>query len=141
MLTVFSVALFGNQPFPNSQKITLNPWKLWFHVFFLSLRFYVKSMLGILEVQNLQFWHILRFWIWLFMILCTLRILKFTKSKKVRAPKPAKTALFEFLHSPRLISRKIWVIEKSENLHTMLDVTSLVKTLIWLKNVDFSEIV
>ena len=33
---------------------------VWIHNFFLSLRFYVKSFLGNLEVQNLSFEHIVR---------------------------------------------------------------------------------
>ena len=48
---------------------------------FLSPKSYVKSILGILEVQNV--------------------------------------AQIEVLDSPELISRKIWVIEKSENFHTV----------------------
>ena len=36
-----------------------------------------------------------------------------------RAPKMAKTAFLELWHSPKLISRKIWMIEKSWNSHSV----------------------
>ena len=39
--------------------------------------------------------------------------MQFTKSTKFRAPKMAKLAILELLDSPKLISRKIWVTEKS----------------------------
>ena len=48
--------------------------------------------------------------------------LKFTKLTKFRAPKMAKMAkmaVFELLDSPKLISRKIWVVEKPWNFHIM----------------------
>ena len=35
------------------------------------------------------------------------------------APKMAKTSVLELLDSPKLISRKIWMIEKSWNFHTV----------------------
>ena len=50
---------------------------------------------------------------------CTFWKLKFTKSTKFRAPKIAKMAVSELLVSPKLISRNIWVIEKSCNFHTV----------------------
>ena len=46
-------------------------------------------------------------------------MLKFTKSTKFKAPKMAKTAVLELLDSAKLISRKISVIGKSLNVHTV----------------------
>ena len=43
----------------------------------------------------------------------------FTKLTKFRAPEIAKMAVIELLDSLKLISRKIWVTEKSQNLHTV----------------------
>ena len=50
----------------------------------------------------------------LFMKFCTDWRMKFTKLTKFRVPKKAKTAVLELLDSPKLISRKIWVIENHE---------------------------
>ena len=84
---------------------------------FLSLRFYVKSKLGILEVQNLPFLDIQRLWILIFMNFCTFWRLKFTKWTKCTAPKMAKMADFALLESSKLISCKFWMIQKSWNFH------------------------
>ena len=45
--------------------------------------------------------------------------LKLTKLTKFRAPKIAKKVILELLDSPKLISRQIWVAEKSRNFHTV----------------------
>ena len=50
--------------------------------------------------------------------------LKFTKSTKFRAPKLAKTTVLQILDSQKLISRKIWVIGKSWNFHTVKSLCS-----------------
>ena len=42
------------------------------------------------------------------------------KSIKIRASKWVKTAIFELLDSPKLISRKIWVTEKYLDFHIVL---------------------
>ena len=86
---------------------------------FLSFRFYVKSILTFLDVQKKQFLHILRLWILIFMHFCNFWRLKFTKWTKFTAPKMAKTAFFSLLESTKLISPKIWVMEKSWNFHTV----------------------
>ena len=85
---------------------------------FLSLRIHVKSILGgfYVEVQNLPFDHISMLRIVISMNFCTFWMLKSTKLTKVSVPK---MAFFELLDSPKLLSRKIWVIEKSWNFHTV----------------------
>ena len=65
------------------------------------------------------FKHNWRLWILIFMHFCTFWRLKFTKWTKFTAPKMAKTASFALLESTKLISRKIWVIGKSWNFHTV----------------------
>ena len=59
--------------------------------------------------------------VWFLCILCTFwRLKKSTKLTNLRAaPKMAKIAISELLHSSKLISRKIWVTEKSRNFHTV----------------------
>ena len=51
---------------------------------------------------------------------CTFWKLKFIKSTKLRGQKIAKMAILDILESPKLISRKIWVIEKSWNFHIII---------------------
>ena len=75
-------------------------------IIFQSLRFHVKSILGIQEMQNLQLFFI-------FMKFCTFWRLKFIKLTKFWAPKWQKVTVLALLDSQKLISRKIWVIEKS----------------------------
>ena len=79
---------------------------------FLSLRFYVKSILGVLEVQNLPFQNIWRLWILTFVNFCTIN--------KFKATKIVNMAVLELLDSPKLISRKIWMTQKSWYFHTVL---------------------
>ena len=91
-------------------------------MFFPSLRFYVKSILGILEVQNLPFYHIYRLWIWFFVNFLNFslqKVPKFLKKSNFRAFKYVEIADFALLKSPNLISHKIWVVEKLWNFHTM----------------------
>ena len=85
----------------------------------LSFRFYVKSILEILEVQNLPFWHILRLWIFIFYELLHFWEVEIDQINKIRSLKMAKTADFALLESPKLISRKISVVQKSWNFHTL----------------------
>ena len=73
---------------------------------FLSLTFYVKSNLAILGAQNLQFWPLWRT-VHFLKVLEILKIWKFCVTKKV------KETVFETEKMPNLISRKIWVAEKS----------------------------
>ena len=72
------------------------------------------------ESQNLQF-NTLRsseFWdLWLFPLIEGWNLPKWQKSEP---PKMAKITVFQLPNSPKLISRKIWVIEKSWNFHTFL---------------------
>ena len=51
---------------------------------------------------------------------CTFWKVKLTKLTKIRSPKFAKKAVFALQESSKLISRKIWVIEKSWNFHTVI---------------------
>ena len=51
---------------------------------------------------------------------CTFERLIFTKWTKFTAPKMAKTAVFALWESPKLISRKISVIQKYGDFHTVL---------------------
>jgi len=82
-------------------------------------------------LREIKFWNSrsLEFAIWAhlateFWLFMTFWRLKFTKSTKLRAPKMAKMAVLELLKSPKLISRKIWVAEKSWNVHTVLHITT-----------------
>ena len=86
---------------------------------FLSLSCYVESISGILELQNLPFRHILRLWILIFINSCTFWSLQFAKLLIFRAPEMEKMAVLEHLESAILISRKIWVAEKSSNFRTV----------------------
>ena len=54
-------------------------------------------------------------WILIFMKFCSFWRLKFTKVTNFRAPKMAKAAFLDLQNSPKLISRKIWMTEKSWN--------------------------
>ena len=56
----------------------------------------------------------------IFMNFCTIWRLKFTKLTKFTFPKMEKTAFFALLESTKLISRKISVIQKSWNFHTVI---------------------
>ena len=56
---------------------------------------------------------------WFSMIFCTFTRLKFPKFAIFTALKTAKMAVFAFLESSKLISRTIWVAEKSCNFHTV----------------------
>ena len=52
-------------------------------------------------------------WDLIFVKCCTFWRLKFTKWAIYRAPKMEKMAFLKVQHSPKLISRKIWMIAKS----------------------------
>ena len=56
---------------------------------------------------------------WLFFNFCTFWWLKLTKWTKFTTPKMPKMAVFALLESPKLISRKFRVIEKSLLFHTV----------------------
>ena len=86
---------------------------------FLSLRFYVKTILENLEVQNLLFFTHLGALNFDFYEFCTFWRLKSTKLTKLRAPKMAIKAVLELLDSPKLFSRKIWITEKFRNIPTV----------------------
>ena len=77
---------------------------------FLSLRFYVKSKLMNLKSQNLPFFICKgsEFWFCEF--------LHFLKGEIYQNDQ---TAVLEFLDSEKLISRKVWITEKSWNFHTV----------------------
>ena len=77
---------------------------------FLPLRFYVKSKLANLDSHSTisTHWESLNFW--------TFWRLK-TKLTKSKVPK---IAVLEYLVSSKLISRKIWVVEKLWNFHTVM---------------------
>ena len=86
-----------SKPFIFPQCVSVNPTQCENFMILLSLRFYVKSIFRGSRSARL----------------------KFTKLSIFRAPKMAKTAVLKLLHSPKLISRKIWVIVKSWNFHTV----------------------
>ena len=68
-------------------------------------------------MHNLPLQHIYSHWILIFLNFCTFWRLKFPKSTKFGAPKMEKMAILQLGKSPKLISRKIRVIEKSWNFH------------------------
>ena len=89
-------------------------------IIFLSSRFYVKSVfwdsrsanstiLTHLEALNCDFYEFLHF----------LKA-KINQKSKLRISKIVKKAYFALLESSKLISRKISVIQKSSNFHTVL---------------------
>ena len=80
---------------------------MWKFLVFLSLRFYVKSILGILEVQNLPFQQNIK--ALNFDVLRIFALLKAVNYQidKIQSPEIAKVAVLELLHSLKLISRKI----------------------------------
>ena len=68
-----------------------------------------SAILTHLEAPNFDFFNICTFW----------RV-KFTKSTNFREPKTAKTAVLQLPHSPKLISHKIWMKEKSRKTNLLL---------------------
>ena len=64
--------------------------------------------------------HFKRLWILIFMKFCSFWRLKFTKVTNFRAPKMAKAAFLDLQNSPKVISRKIWMTEKTWNFPTVL---------------------
>ena len=56
---------------------------------------------------------------WFLWIFSTFWGLNCTQLTKFKAPKMAKTVVLALFHSSKLISRKIWVMEKSWNFHTV----------------------
>ena len=85
---------------------------------FLSLRFFVKSILENVEVLKLSFLPFLGLWILLIWSISAFKKCKNSKESRYSASKCVKMADFTLVESPKLISRKIWVIEKSWNFHT-----------------------
>ena len=57
--------------------------------------------------------------LWFFMIFRIFWGLIFSQSQTLELLKLQKIAFFEHLHPPKVISRKIWVIEKLWNFHTV----------------------
>ena len=100
----------------------LSDWK--FSVMFLSLRFYVKTILGLVTVQKMLFWQILE----ALNFHCDgyFHILRvdFSKNQNSEPQKTKKKHIFNFLELPELISRKIWVTGKSWNFHTVKSLCS-----------------
>ena len=88
----------------------------------MSHRFCVKSILENLEVLNL------------FAILRALNFADLVKSK-FRAFQCVKMADFKTLDLPILISRKIWVIDKLCNFHTVVCELVLYSNTTWLRQV------
>ena len=103
----------------------------WFHVkckwqeqcgnfmIFLSLRFCMKSILWILEVQKLPFLPFLGLRILLIWSFSAFKKCRNAWKSKFRASKCIKMANFALQNSKKLISRKIRVTEKSCNFHTV----------------------
>ena len=74
---------------------------------------------------------------WFFNDFCTYGRLIFNKLTKFRDSKMAKTAFLELLDSPKLISREMWMTEKSKIFHTAKAIFSLKK---YYLNSYFDEI-
>ena len=72
-----------------------------------------------LKICNFEFWHNQGLWNLIFVNSWTFWWLKNTKLAKFRALKMSKTSFLELIDSPKLISRKIWVMEKLQNFHTV----------------------
>ena len=87
-------------------------------IIFLSLRFYVKPKLVILEVTKTANLTRLEALISLIMLICTFWWPEIFLNIKFRASENAKMAVFHLPESLKLISRKIWMIQKSWNFHT-----------------------
>ena len=86
----------------------------------LSLRFYVKSILGIVEVKNLPFFTFRGYEFWLLYIFALIE--GWNKSNQQNSEllrRIVNMAFLALLNFPKLISRKIWVIEKLRNFHTV----------------------
>ena len=81
---------------------------------FLSLRFYVESIFGILEVQNLPVLYIYMLWIMIFIKFSIFEVWSL-QNNKIQTPKKAKTTFLELQDWPKLISHGIWMKEKSWN--------------------------
>ena len=90
----------------------------------------VFAIFGILEVQNLPFYYIQSLLILIFVNFFIFWRLKCTKRTKVTTPKMSKRDVFALQESSKLTSRKIWVIEKSWNFHT-LNCAHIVKKFPW----------
>ena len=91
---------------------------------FQSLRFYVKSILGILEVQILQFLAI--FWVMNFANFWNFSTQKSAKIHKNPNSEPLNVLKWQILHFwnlQKLISHKTRVIEKWWNFHTVCKLT------------------
>ena len=84
-----------------------------------NLRIFLPLIFGILEVQNLLFLPFLGLWILLIWYFSAFWKYKNSQKLKFRASKCVKKADFALLQCPKLISRKIWMIEKSWNFHTV----------------------
>ena len=89
---------------------------------FLFFRFYVKSSsktANFVIFWGSEFCYLVNF--------SLQKVQKKSQKSKFRATKCAKMADFALLESPSLISRKIWVIEKSCFFHTVLQEVSEVE--------------
>ena len=100
---------------------------------FLSLRFYVKSG----DARSTKSAILTRFGpldFNFYVFFCPLWSVKLTKKSKLKVSKIEKRTFLELLHSSKLISRKIWMTEKSWNFHTAV---CMVQSTVW-KFRDFS---
>ena len=87
--------------------------------FFYHSDFTWNQFLGFLKCKICHFNTFARLWILTFRHFSTFWRLKFIKSTKFRALEIAKTAVFNLLDSQKLISRKIWVMEKKSEISTL----------------------
>ena len=86
---------------------------------FLSFRFYVKSIMKNVEVLKLPFWPFRPFLKFVNLVHFILQNVQKKKNQNSQPLNVLKMADFALLESPKLVSRKIWVIEKSCNFHTV----------------------
>ena len=87
---------------------------VWLSIF-LPQRFYVKSTLAKFRVSKTAILTILKDE----KVFSSVKIQKFTKETKFKGADTVKIADFENPHLQKLISRKIWVVEKLPNFHTV----------------------
>ena len=94
---------------------------------FLSLRFYVKSILRILQMQYMPFQQIQRLSILIYLNFCTFWRLKLTKITKFRAPKIAKMAVLKCVEDKKSSKvfyvppffRAIWISRSAHSSHSL----------------------
>ena len=86
---------------------------------FQSLRFYVKSILRIVKVKKSAIFAVFEAPNFYFWSISAPKCAKIHKKSRFRASKCVIMSDFSLQESPKLISHKIWVIEKFLNFHSV----------------------